>query len=380
MTEINKHFLALGLDPSATPAQVKEARLWYTKAFHPDRFPKNSTDQKKAEEKQKEINLAFEQITDWFAKGGSPTKHKQSPTQAKKVITFIEQLDEYVSFMANSERAYRTIENICCDLQSFVLWLERHSSAKRVDDNITPLAITYSDSLAESGYKPLTIARHIHSIRGWLIFCKVDAAFALELAAQFKASSTPQLKSLTETQTAKLLASAKRHAKNQDRLVVEFLLYTGLTASEMCELNWSDVTVKKIPGSKNKTVVLEVAGRSGFRDIPASAKAVSVLEELGMKAYLAAGKKAINVPVFEANGMALTPKMVHYCVTQCGATASVNATPSSLRNTFALKLASSKASRSHLAHYLGISEQSAGAYYPKNQVQFKDLVEISNKA
>ena len=52
----------------------------------------------------------------------------------------------------------------------------------------------------------------------------------------------------------------------------------------MCVLDWSDVTVKKIPGSKNKSVVHEVGGRSGFRDIPASAKAVSFLEELGMKA------------------------------------------------------------------------------------------------
>jgi curved DNA-binding protein CbpA len=52
-TDIDRHFRTLGLESGASFAQVKEARGWYTKAFHPDRFAKGSKDVAKAEEKQK---------------------------------------------------------------------------------------------------------------------------------------------------------------------------------------------------------------------------------------------------------------------------------------------------------------------------------------
>ncbi|MBS2010574.1 MAG: tyrosine-type recombinase/integrase [Cyanobacteria bacterium SZAS TMP-1] len=284
-----------------------------------------------------------------------------------------------MTYLAQSERSPRTLENVFCDLQSFADWLKSHGIRKRLDNSVNSLVVKYARTLEGHGYKPSTIARHLHSIRGWFIFCKLEAVFILELAAEYKPTSKTEPKSLTENQVAKLLASNKRHAKKEDRLLIEFLLHTGLTAGEVCGLTWRDLSTRHIPGSRRSCVMLEVGGRSGFRDIPASEKAVSTLVELGMEEILAKGGKGLDTPIFNPGGLYMTPKMVHYAVTQCGTNAAVNVTPSTLRNTFAYRLVSSGVSKQHLAEYMGISEQSASAYYPTKEVLLKDLFEMSRK-
>ena len=115
-TDIDRHFLALGLNSSASFAQVKEARAWYTKAFHPDRFTKGSKDVAKAEEKQKEINLAFEELKKWFevktSTRGHPTK---APSQARpageKTKRWQVELNSYAQLLQQSPRSPATLKN-----------------------------------------------------------------------------------------------------------------------------------------------------------------------------------------------------------------------------------------------------------------------------
>ena len=126
--------------------------------------------------------------------------------------------------------------------------------------------------------------------------------------------------------------------------------------------------------------MLAIGGRSGFRDIPLAEKAVTILRELGMDEFVASGTKSATCPIFGSAGLELSPKMVHYAITQCGERAGVGVTPSLLRNTFAFRLVSSDVSKQHLAEYMGISEQSASVYYPTTQVHLKDLIKLSQKA
>jgi site-specific recombinase XerD len=379
-SDIEKHFRVFGLDSSATPAQVKEARQWYTKAFHPDRFPRDSKDQKRAEEQQKEINLAFERITAWFdtgAKGGA-RKVKEQPA-ATAPSGWQDELGEYLEYLYKSERATVTLRNIGCDLELFAAWLAAHGIHKRLDTNLAELVPNYAKDLLAQGYRPSTVSRHLYTIRGWFVFAKVETGSLLSLASQYKAQSKSQPKALTEKQVSKLLDSLDQYAPIGDQALIEFLLHTGLTAGEVCEVCWNEVSTVPVPGSRQGCLMLEVTGRGGKRKIPLSELAVLALQGLGLQEVLKRGGKELHNAIFEKDGYPQTPKMVHYAVNRWAEVAGVPATPSSLRNTFAKRLAASGVPRHHLAEYMGISEQSASVYYPTQKVSTKDLLNASRK-
>ena len=61
MDDILKYYEILGLKPGATEEQIKQAYR-NCKVWHPDRFPDNPRLQEKAQEKLKEINLAYDYL------------------------------------------------------------------------------------------------------------------------------------------------------------------------------------------------------------------------------------------------------------------------------------------------------------------------------
>ena len=58
----------LGLKPNASEEEVNQAYRDLAKVWHPDRFVGNPRLQKKAEEKIKEINAAYEYIKSFYCK------------------------------------------------------------------------------------------------------------------------------------------------------------------------------------------------------------------------------------------------------------------------------------------------------------------------
>ena len=58
----------LGLKPNAPEEEVNQAYRDLAKIWHPDRFVGNPRLQKKAEEKLKEINAAYEYIKSFYCK------------------------------------------------------------------------------------------------------------------------------------------------------------------------------------------------------------------------------------------------------------------------------------------------------------------------
>ncbi len=60
MDAIERALQTLGLGPDATPQDIKQAYRDLVVVWHPDRFPKDSRLQRKAEENLKEINKAYE--------------------------------------------------------------------------------------------------------------------------------------------------------------------------------------------------------------------------------------------------------------------------------------------------------------------------------
>jgi len=66
MSDIKKCFEILGLLPGATDEEIKEAVRDLVKVWHPDRFNSDPRLQRKAQEKLKEINEAYEAIKSYM--------------------------------------------------------------------------------------------------------------------------------------------------------------------------------------------------------------------------------------------------------------------------------------------------------------------------
>src|SRR5438093_2736190 len=67
MDDIERHYEILGLKPGASLDKVKEAFRDLVKVWHPDRFAHDPRVQKKAEEKLKEINLAYQKLESFLS-------------------------------------------------------------------------------------------------------------------------------------------------------------------------------------------------------------------------------------------------------------------------------------------------------------------------
>jgi preprotein translocase subunit Sec63 len=66
--KISRCIEILGLKPSASHEEVNQAYRDLANVWHPDRFVGNPRLQKKAEEKLKEINAAYEYIKSFYCK------------------------------------------------------------------------------------------------------------------------------------------------------------------------------------------------------------------------------------------------------------------------------------------------------------------------
>jgi DnaJ-domain-containing protein 1 len=66
--KISRSIEVLGLKPGASQEEVTQAYRDLVNVWHPDRFVGNPRLQKKAEEKVKEINAAYEYIKSFYCK------------------------------------------------------------------------------------------------------------------------------------------------------------------------------------------------------------------------------------------------------------------------------------------------------------------------
>ncbi|HKQ51991.1 MAG TPA: J domain-containing protein, partial [Pyrinomonadaceae bacterium] len=79
MDELEKYYELLGVRPGASIQELKTAHRDLAKVWHPDRFAHDPRLQQKAQEKLKEINEAYDQLT--AAKSGRrPPRAAAAPT------------------------------------------------------------------------------------------------------------------------------------------------------------------------------------------------------------------------------------------------------------------------------------------------------------
>lgn len=79
-------YRALDLSPSASEEEVKAAHRDLSKVWHPDRFAHDSAMQRKAEEKLKVINEAFDTIRSGGGRWHAPRSPEPPPQRSPKEV------------------------------------------------------------------------------------------------------------------------------------------------------------------------------------------------------------------------------------------------------------------------------------------------------
>jgi ketosteroid isomerase-like protein len=81
MTEMmDEYYQILGLTPGASEEQIKQAYKDLVRVWHPDRFPNNQRLRNKADEKIKEINLAYERLKSHIAQNSRESVFEPQPS------------------------------------------------------------------------------------------------------------------------------------------------------------------------------------------------------------------------------------------------------------------------------------------------------------
>ena len=81
MNDMSKWYQILDLEPGASPEEVKQAYRDMVKVWHPDRFGSDERLRGKAEEMQKEINLAFERLEDYVPPPASEVDEEEAAVE-----------------------------------------------------------------------------------------------------------------------------------------------------------------------------------------------------------------------------------------------------------------------------------------------------------
>jgi curved DNA-binding protein CbpA len=87
MKSVDEYCEVLGIDPSASPEHFKQAYRDLVKVWHPDRFSHDRRLQRKAEEKIKEINDAYQQLQSFFADANRRQSRSTNASESKPTGT-----------------------------------------------------------------------------------------------------------------------------------------------------------------------------------------------------------------------------------------------------------------------------------------------------
>lgn len=205
-------------------------------------------------------------------------------------ITPKEALDDYKAvYMPYRNFAERTREEYQNDLEDFIEFLEQ-SGINNAQELSVPIVERYSARLEEYGLSSFTRKRSVIAIRSFLSFLHqeghIDNNIAKKIIIPFTETKTPHV--LTKTECNKLRTACADNPR--DIAIIELLLQTGITLSELVHLTINDIEL----GEKDESF-MRVIGSRGRKErlIPLNIKA-----RVALKTYLDVRWNENNIVLF----------------------------------------------------------------------------------
>lgn len=189
-----------------------------------------------------------------------------SSQQAFWIDSFIEFSVRETQLAANTVAAYRR------DLERFFVWLDNRSI---VHLNVNLLA-NYIQWLGSQNLKPMSIARHIASLRSFFRFLQNEGILKeneAELLGSQKLSER-DIRPLSKEEVEDLLIAPQPDEDRlwrRDRAILEFFYSTGCRVSELADMKLSDIRLDEGfchctgKGDKTRLVLLGRSAIEAFR-------------------------------------------------------------------------------------------------------------------
>jgi len=283
-------------------------------------------------------------------------------------------LDEFRTYLLAEDRSPVTIAGYTGDMHLFGQWFEKQYQESLTPDCLTNEAVRgYKQYLLEQANKPKTINRRLASLATY--------AHWLEQAGYVKNVRNPvegvkavkevalAPKWLEKKQRAALLRAVDKEVENavrryprlrlmylRDAAIVKLILFAGLRVGEIIQLRMTDVTLDERKGS----VIVREGKGTKRREIPLNAKVrKALLDYLHMRLEVERCELFIG-----QRNEGVQSKTIQRAVQRFAKRAGINnATPHTLRHSFAKALIDADVSLEMVATLLGHSNLNTTRIY-----------------
>jgi integrase/recombinase XerD len=191
-------------------------------------------------------------------------------------VTLRKALDDYKTiYMPYRNFADRTRVEYQNDLEAFIEFLAQ-SRISQVRELGLPIIERYAASLEQKGFASTTRKRKIVAIRSFLSFLYQESYLNIDIAKRIvlplTENTTPHV--LTQSECNKLRNACADNTR--DRAIIELLLQTGITLSELVNLTVDDIQL-----GENDRGFIRISGSRGKKErlIPLNTKAYMALKE-----------------------------------------------------------------------------------------------------
>lgn len=295
-------------------------------------------------------------------------------------MTKSDHIESYLKALSDSGSSVLTIKNYRSDLLAFEQWTtDNHANSQLENLNLSRIVQDYADELVDEEYSPSTVERKLCSIKRFLEFQDIDTRSITHLVQQYKPQVEQEPVWLTNKQLNKYLAELNKNGLEEHVAIVLFILNTGVTAGELCRLTWGDLSFIETHGGRKRRFTISVGDNKRARQIPLTESGAEPLLVFGLEELASNFKKKSKKPIFEMDGKAFTPKMVHYLVDKYAYSFDFPVTPQILRNTFCKRLADADVPLQHLAKMIGVKPDAAKVYYAQPVAGIEQLLAAAEK-
>lgn len=278
-------------------------------------------------------------------------------------------LSAFEQWLRDRDRSPLSVKSYLTDVRKFGQWFEQVNRRPLSPELITPQDVRdYREHLFKRKSAAATINRHLTSLRLYASWAKEAGLIEFDPTERVKSVDRQPLapKWLDRSQANALVREARSQIKaasgakaNQairNYAIVVLLLNTGLRVNELCALEMSDLTYSE---RKGKIKVRRGKG-SKQREVPLNPEALEAL-----KAVLDARPESLKHRFVFAgqDGLPLRPGGVQEMLATLSRRAGVEATPHTLRHSFAKNLVDRGVPLDQVAALLGHSSLNTTRLY-----------------
>lgn len=280
-------------------------------------------------------------------------------SRKSKTITPTDYITPFTQWLSNTDHAPLTVKNYGSDLRLFAAWFMQTNGQPLTPEALTPTDVRdYRAYLLLQQAAAATVNRKLIALtmfakwaqaEGYIEFIPTDG---VKLVAQQPLAPKwldRREQNALVRQAQRELNAAKTEVKKQQALrdwaIVQLLLNTGLRASELCDLQMSQLVLKEQKGQ------IQVQSGKGTKQriVPLNMTALKALKE-----WLKVRPKTTHPYVFtNSSDEALQSRGLQHRLHELGRLAKVEVTPHTLRHTFAKNLVDAGATLEKVAALLG---------------------------